>query len=373
MLVARRDHQRIRSITIRPTRDPGARTAQSSPGSRVRRGVGGRPSALPGATVVPKSGARPGFGPARAALATPNGQWTELRPSERLHRMSRCGILDDVARPRSDLLSEIESGALEPSSDLPSLLRKCIALGGVTGSEGLRAWATLELKGYGAEDELPSYREVVAPLLLDGVSGYNMITGQTVPANMIPEFARDRIKNEVPFPQPIAELDDLLRSTRNRGRDSVELGPPGGSELVVLINADLVKRERRQFSSTTLPPTQIIERIYWSVSLASVARILDVVRTTLVELVAEMRAGTPAGEVMPSRAIAEQAVDIAIHGKRNRIVVQQAAHNEGRVVASGSASTDGSTPETPERRLMWWLVGVATIVTAVAAVWILFL
>jgi hypothetical protein len=280
-----------------------------------------------------------------------------------------------MIRGRTDLLSQIESGALDPSSDLPSLLRSCIALGGVTGSESLRAWATFELKGYGSGDELPPYREVVAPLLLDGVAGYNKITGQMVPATMIPDFARGKITNEVPFAQPIAEIAHLLASARSQDKESVGLSPPGERELVALINSDLAKHERRQYPGATgLPPSQIVERIYWSVSLAPIARILDVVRTTLVELVAEMRAGTPTGQDMPSREIAEQAVEVAIHGKRNRVVIKQvASHGHAASAAGGSTSVGGAKPESPQRRVMWWLVGLATIVAAVAAVWVLFL
>jgi hypothetical protein len=279
-----------------------------------------------------------------------------------------------MARDRTDLLTEIESGALDPDSDLPSLLRKCISLGGITGSESLHSWATLELKGYGPDDELPPYRVVAAVLLLDGVAGYNRITGQTLPATMIPKFARDKITNEVPFAQPIAEIAGMLRSTRSRGEDTVSLGPPGGQELVALINANLAKDDQRLFPGTTLPSPRVVERIYWSVSLVPIARILDVVRTTLVELVAEMRAGTPPGDSTPSREIAEQAVDVAIHGRRNRVVINQVApHGEAVAGLGGSVSVGGGEPETPQRRVMWWLVGFAAIVTAIAAVWLLFL
>ncbi len=68
---------------------------------------------------------------------------------------------------RGDLLTQIERGAHSDSSDLASLLRRCITLGGATGSESLREWASRELMGYGSEDELPEYRTAAAPLVLD--------------------------------------------------------------------------------------------------------------------------------------------------------------------------------------------------------------
>ncbi len=273
------------------------------------------------------------------------------------------------ANPRR-LLDEIEAGALDDSTDLSSVLRKCITLGGATGSERLRDWASLELKGYGGDDKLPEYRRVVAPLLLDGQAGNNWVTGQTVPLTMIPDFARDKIGNEVLFAQPIAEIEHLLRNARRDSTGIVRLSPPGTQELVALINNELVKDDRRQYLGSSLPPAQIVERVYWGVSLAPIARILDVVRTTLVELVAEMRSATPGGSA-PSHEAAEQAVDIALYGKRNRIIVQQVASGGPATVAGGSISDPQL--ETPGRRIAWWIFGVAGIIAAVAAVWVLFL
>jgi len=48
---------------------------------------------------------------------------------------------------RTTVLDEIQAGALDPRSELKALLRKCVTLGGETGSERLRTWAALELKG----------------------------------------------------------------------------------------------------------------------------------------------------------------------------------------------------------------------------------
>src|SRR5688572_22274529 len=116
-----------------------------------------------------------------------------------------------VSRRSVDLLSEIETAALDPTSDLPAVLRKCIALGGAVGSERLRGWAARELKGYRSDEELPHYRQIVAPLLLDGVAGNMRVRDQAVPAMMIPDFAREAIGSDVPFPQAIAELADLVQ------------------------------------------------------------------------------------------------------------------------------------------------------------------
>lgn len=63
--------------------------------------------------------------------------------------------------------------------------------------------------------------------------------------------------------------------------------------------------------------------------------IIDTVRTTLVELVAEMRAGTPPGAVLPSHDVAEQAVDIAINGNLSRVLINQVAPHANGAAAAG--------------------------------------
>lgn len=153
----------------------------------------------------------------------------------------------------------------------------------------------------------------------------------------------------------------MLSSARKRGDDVVRIGPNGGHLLVAAMNNELAGA------------TQVIDRIYWSVSLSPIARILDIVRTNLVELVAEMRAGTPGGD-LPSQQTTEQAVDVAIYGRRNRFVINQAgSHSTVAATANGTATTGCGASETTSRTFMWWVVALATIVAAVAGVWVLFL
>ena len=102
-----------------------------------------------------------------------------------------------------------------------------------------------------------------------------------------PGLRVDELDTEVPFRQPIAEINEMLKSARADG-GAVRLGVPGGHLLVPLMNSELGRGQH-------------IDRIYWSVSHIALSRIIDVVRTILVELVAEIRAGsTSAGELPTS-------------------------------------------------------------------------
>ena len=256
---------------------------------------------------------------------------------------------------RRDLLAQIERGAHDNRSDLVSLLRRCITLGGITGSESLREWANRQLTGYGDGVDLPDYRKAAAPLMLDAHVPGARITGQQVPYTLIPDFARDDLGDDIDFRQPIYEIAEMLSSARRRGETTVKLGVPLGSGVVALMNDELRRGSQ----------PQVIERIYWDVSLVPLTRILDAVRTRLVALIAEMRAGTPAGHTLPTREVTEQAVGIAIHGRGHRIVIQQDS--------PGAAASVGETGgESGARGVAFWILVVATVVAAVAAVVVLF-
>lgn len=75
------------------------------------------------------------------------------------------------------LVEQIEEDALDSKKSVADALRKCIALGGRAGSEELRSWASQELQGYQKRDDVPEYRIIAAPIVIDGIAGYNYITG----------------------------------------------------------------------------------------------------------------------------------------------------------------------------------------------------
>lgn len=287
-------------------------------------------------------------------------------------------ILGPVAsKTYARLLDEIHDGALDSSTRLPDLLRKCIALGGETGSESLRDWARQELMGYGPGTEVPEYRKTASMLYLDGATMSGLIRGQQVPLNMIPAKIRDKVReamDNIEVRHPVAELVDLVDSHRARGESTVKLAPPNAQELTTLINHELQQADRRSNPFPPpfpVPPRQTVERVYWQVGLNTFAAMIDAVRTALLQLVVEMRSAAPAGPLTPNRDVAEQAVDVALYGKarvRNLVINQVGAAGQGAAAATGGAIVGDRQPESRSRRWMWWLVGIATVAGAVAAI-----
>lgn len=253
------------------------------------------------------------------------------------------------------LLDQIEQLALDDASDITGALRKCVALGGQSGSEELRAWATRELKGYADSDELPQYRTVAAPIALDGATFKAQITGQQIRPGALPDPMRDHIKEELPLRMPLAEI---LEAVKTADGNVVRMGLPGGADIAALMNY-----ETKQSDPYLV---QQITRLYWEVHVSSLVRIVDVVRTTLVELVAEMRAGTP-HDADPTKAVTDQAVSVAIYGDKNRVKLVDISQTR----ANGDITEHGEL-ESPGRRLMWWLVGIATVIAAIVGIIALF-
>lgn len=84
---------------------------------------------------------------------------------------------DPIAR---DLLRSLRERVLDEKEPLAGLLRTCLMLGAVTGSDVLRAWAGNESKGYEEVDSVPGYRRLQLPLFADSVSGNWHATGQSI-------------------------------------------------------------------------------------------------------------------------------------------------------------------------------------------------
>ena len=123
------------------------------------------------------------------------------------------------------LIEQIQSEALNGGSSLGDLLRKCIALGAEAGSEDLVDWATHELRGYIAEGdgpppEVPGYRIVAAPIVIDGVLNGQHFTQMQISPVELPEPARDIVKEQVELRSGVGELEEMVRRAREDQRRS---------------------------------------------------------------------------------------------------------------------------------------------------------
>jgi len=254
-----------------------------------------------------------------------------------------------MARRQDPLIGQIERDALDENASLASALRKCISLGGKSRSDELRDWATRELKGYSGIDDLPEYRTIAASLRLDGFPGHYKITGEELPPMALPEFAQEHISNDLPLTQGVGELEDLAK------QPEIRLAPPRASDLAMYMN-----------TKGNTGPYGHINSIYWQVSPSAINGVLDQIRTSLTQLVAELRATMPADEEIPSADEADQAVHVIVSGERSKVHVTTAQASGAGATANARADQGAEEPTfwTRWRKIGAFAVGLASIAGA---------
>lgn len=205
------------------------------------------------------------------------------------------------------------------------------------------------VSGRGTAPGLPKIR---TPLLMDAFAQGGIFRGKQVSVIDLPEEARDVVGDELPLTFGTGRIEALIRQAEDRG-ESIQLGPPAAAELALMMTHAIGRYQ--------------VERVYWSAGTGVLCGVIEAIRTTLTELVAEIRAGTAAGDDTPSPETVGQAVQFVVYGKGNRITVATAG--------PGGTATAKSGNEEPEETRFWtWrrggavIVGLATIAGAVAAI-----
>lgn len=256
-----------------------------------------------------------------------------------------------VVGRKPSLVEQVESDVLDSSVSLADALRKCVALGGRAGSAELRDWATRELTGYPGT-EVPEYRKIVAPIVIDGISGNMRITGQQIGVHDLPGVAQEaRLSEEIDLRQSVGELEHMVR--RAEKGDPIRLGLPGAAMLAKLMTHEIGNSY------------QAVERIYWNVSPTAVVGVLDQIRTRLVALVAEIQAAAGSAD-SPSEEAVTNAVEVAVYGKARDIHINTVQSGGGPATIAPSTSHD--RPWWRTTKAIWaFAVGLATIAAAAIA------
>lgn len=260
-----------------------------------------------------------------------------------------------MARSSSSLLTEIENDVLG-ATPLADTLRKCIILGGRAGSTDLRDWATRELRGYATDDVVPGFRTITAPMKVDALLGPSQITGQQINSSFLPEFAREHISETLTIRDGVGEIEAHVANAQDQGKGSLHLTLPGSVDLAAYIDG------------SSGEPFQRITALYWEVSVGRLNGILDHIRTTLTQLIAEMRAAMPRGADVPSAEVADQAFQVAVNGHKSRVVVNVANATHGNADASVGQTDEAGFWTTAHR--IWAAVGVAATIAAAVIAWI---
>jgi hypothetical protein len=116
------------------------------------------------------------------------------------------------------------------------------------------------------------------------------------------------ITNELPLRMGIGELEAAARRGLESGT-TLKLSLPQAADLVRFMNHDIGN------------PHQQITELYWAVAAPALIGVIDQVRTALANLVGELRAMSPDDGNLPTPEQIGQAMNVAVHGNRSRVVV----------------------------------------------------
>lgn len=216
-----------------------------------------------------------------------------------------------------DILKSLREQVLDESESLVGLLRKCLALGALTGSDELRTWANNELKGYADDAPLPSYRSITAPLYINQRGGNEYLTGQQINQLQIPSDLRQYVPDSLAFRQPLEEIVQMAAS----GQKSMKMG----YAIFSVVAAEWTKM---------LGPWQAVTALYYSVLPSSIAGIVSMIRTTLVEIVIDLAKDVPL-DSLPSKAKVDSVVQVHIGSKDE---YQVSVHTNHGVIGQGAGS-----------------------------------
>ena len=118
--------------------------------------------------------------------------------------------LRSTLKVEMNLLEDIQNAAIDTSSDLGTLLRKCKILAARLGSQQLEDWLIWESTGYPEEVPVPGYR--VWPLQVRGhfAGPYgSSLRNKTIPLGLLPKDVR-KSYNEYEFRSSIAVIESIL-------------------------------------------------------------------------------------------------------------------------------------------------------------------
>lgn len=188
----------------------------------------------------------------------------------------------------SEFLREIQKDAVDGSSDLSTLLRKCVVLSARLDHKPLGNWARWELDGYSESRDVPNYRK------FKGVHSFGTFFGafgsgiKNAPLSLLglPERFRDGFANPG-IRESIQAICSVISSNRNEGT----LQWPWPAEACQIFDHKGYREDLRLVQAWMLVPV------------SAFVAILDTVRNRVLEFALELeKVDLGADEAMPQSA-----------------------------------------------------------------------
>lgn len=180
------------------------------------------------------------------------------------------------------LLREIQDAAIDGSTDLETLLRKCRVLAARLKNEQFKIWVQSELDGYPSRSDVPDYRKFHCQCFghFSGPLGSGL-KNAPIPESCIPEQLREGLTNIV-MAEGVGSLKDLIDGGKDGTLHSnwpADAAPLFGREIYQNMN---------------------LMQAWMVISKSSIVGILSTVRNRILNFAIEIEATNPAaGEAAP--------------------------------------------------------------------------
>jgi hypothetical protein len=183
------------------------------------------------------------------------------------------------------LLREIQDAAVDGSSDLETLLRKCRVLATRLKHEELKKWVTCELDGYPEDVPLPDYRICNGQCFGHFFGAFGRgVKNCPIPVSAIPEQFRD-VMTQTKFHQGVAALKDLVQTVDGT---TVQFGWPAEASQII--------------RPKNMADDMVLAQGWINVDKGRIVGILSTVRNRILSFALEIDAIYPdAGEAAPGK------------------------------------------------------------------------
>jgi AbiTii-like protein len=194
-------------------------------------------------------------------------------------------VLDIDKESTMSLLRDIQSAAVDPSTDVATLLRKCKILAIRLGSEEFKRWVDHELNGYEKIEDLPTYRMLHTESQGDFAGAFGSgLRNAPIPPLCLPEELRDRVTKSY-LMQPISAYASLI--DREEKSDPREQWP---ADLTALVGRKIYRDMNCLSAWKVIPHNSLIA-------------LVDTIKTRVLNFVLEIEEEAPdAGEAAPTTA-----------------------------------------------------------------------
>ena len=213
------------------------------------------------------------------------------------------------------LIEQIRTEAVDGTSSLTSLLRKCQILASTLGNQDFKKWVSCELNGYGESENVPNYRRLTADSV-GTFSGYGgrILRNQPIPMCNLPHEIAARLST-VSFKEGVGSLEHLLANTKDG-----QLASRWPSAIIASYQTKFIMGF-------------VLMEAFMVVSRAEVAGILESIRNRILEFVLELSEKYPdKGFEKPESGVesgvVQSVVNNYIFGNGNRVASGSGASND---------------------------------------------